>query len=96
MTGGCNPAATEWVNARLMGFDPRKIPLILRAFDTFSYPIAEFDPMTIRVRIRGADILADKVYPLNSRAFIPAQGWQGHCELDINNDHNANAQTLVG
>jgi uncharacterized protein (DUF362 family) len=74
VTGGENPAAVDWVNATLMGFDPRKIPLIHRAFDRSARPLAPFSPAMIEIRADPG--------PLPSVPFRPARGWLGHCELD--------------
>ncbi len=83
LTGALNPAAADWVHARLMGFDPRKIPLVREAFADLSYPLTAFEPSAIRVRMGGADRQADAVYPLNGRGFLAPKGWKGHCELEF-------------
>jgi uncharacterized protein (DUF362 family) len=82
LTGALNPAAAEWVHARLMGFDPAKIPLVRQVFADLSYPLTTFQPSAIRVRTGDTERDADAVYPLNGRHFFPATGWKGHCELE--------------
>jgi uncharacterized protein (DUF362 family) len=79
LTGAMNPAAAEWVHAGLMGFDPRKIPLVREAFSRFDYPLVRFGPGRIQVRLDGRDLPADAVGPLDGRAFRPPRGWAGHC-----------------
>src|SRR5205823_2186810 len=74
VTGATNPAAAEWVHARLMGFDPQKIPLVREAFGRFSYPLAEFGPDTIRVRLGSTEMRVEDVHPFNGRAFQPPSG----------------------
>jgi uncharacterized protein (DUF362 family) len=81
LTGAVNTAAAEWVHARLMGLDPRKIPLIREAFGRFAYALTDFSPESIRVWIDGAAKSAAEMFPFEGRAFVPPRGWQGHCEL---------------
>ncbi len=81
VTGALNPAGAEWIHARLMGFDPEKIPLIREAFGRFNYPLTDFMPQSIRVWDGGADRSSQDIFPFEGRAFLPARGWQGHCEL---------------
>jgi uncharacterized protein (DUF362 family) len=81
LTGAENPAAAEWVHARLMGFDPTKIPLVRHAFDAFSHPIAKFTPSEIRVLTGEGERSAEAVFPFSDKTFRPPKGWQGTCEL---------------
>jgi uncharacterized protein (DUF362 family) len=81
VTGALNPAAAEWVHARLMGFDPERIPLIRESFEKFKYPLMDFTPDSIRVRIGETEKTAQEMLPFEGRAFLPARGWRGHCEL---------------
>lgn len=83
LTGSVNPAAAEWVHARLMGFDPNKIPLIREAFTNFSHALVDYPPSEIRLRNKDGDLPEDVIFPADSRAFTPAAGWKGHCELDV-------------
>jgi hypothetical protein len=82
LTGCVNPAAAEWVHARLMGFDPKKIPLIREAFSNFSHALADYPPSDIHLRSKEADLPEGEIFPIDGRALAPAQGWKGHCELD--------------
>jgi len=81
VTGALNTAATEWVHARLMGFDPGKIPLIREAFGRFKYPLTDFSPDSIRIWIADTEKSVQDLLPFEGRAFVPPRGWQGHCEL---------------
>ena len=81
MTAGLNPAATEWVNALLMGFDPRRIPLIANAFLPFRFPLVDFSPEDITVASAAGRHPAGLTRMSGARAFRPARGWVGHCEL---------------
>ena len=73
LTGAVNPAAAEWAHARLMGFDPRKIPLVYRAFESFPYPLADFEPSAVHLKAGKHQ---------GQLHFRPPKGWRGHCELE--------------
>jgi hypothetical protein len=80
LTASMSTAAGEWVHARLMGFDPQKIPLVREAFSAFQFPLTTFAPSDIMVRLEEERIPAGSVFPLR-QSFKPPQGWAGHCEL---------------
>jgi hypothetical protein len=82
LTAGLNPAAVEWVNARLMGFDPERIPLLAAAFSPFSYPLVCFPSSSVVAVMEDNSKPAQEIGPFEGRAFMPAAGWQGHCELE--------------
>jgi Domain of unknown function (DUF362) len=82
ITGALNPAAAEWIHARLMGIDPKKVPLIREAFGQFNYALADFPPESIRVQIGHSEHSADEIVPFEGQPFVPPRGWRGHCELD--------------
>jgi len=83
LTGALNPAAADWVHARLMGFDPYKIPLVREAFTDFKYPLTTFEPSAVRVCMVDRVQHVDEIRPFNARVFLPPKGWRGHCELDF-------------
>jgi uncharacterized protein (DUF362 family) len=83
LTGALNPAAAEWVHARLMGFDPQKIALVREAFRGFSYRLADFDPGRIQVWFEDRMCLASELHAWDNRSFRPPNGWRGHCELGV-------------
>jgi hypothetical protein len=82
VTGAMNAPAAEWVHARLMGFDPCKIPVIRHAFDSFPFPLCDFEPQAIRVRTAGREMEGIDVTSALPVAFEPPSGWKGHIELD--------------
>jgi len=86
VTGALSTAAAEWVHTRLMGFDPRKIPLVREAFGRFDYPLTQFPPEAIRVWLAHSEKSAAGIFPFEGRAFLPPQGWRGHCELTDSED----------
>jgi hypothetical protein len=81
VTGALNAAAAEWVHARLMGFDPARIPLLRGAFGEFPFPLVVFPHTAIRVRTAEGERAADGIEPISGRCFVPPEGWRGHCEL---------------
>jgi uncharacterized protein (DUF362 family) len=83
VTFAANAAAAEWVHAELMGFDPRRIPIVAHAFDAFRYPLAAFAPDAIAVGVGGARLTpADAGRTLGARLVAP-RGWQGACERPV-------------
>jgi uncharacterized protein (DUF362 family) len=82
VTGALNPAAAEWVHAILMGFDPRRIPLVREAFSRTSYPITDFPAEKIVVRTAEGAITPSELPLALGRPFRPPEGWIGHCEGD--------------
>jgi uncharacterized protein (DUF362 family) len=95
ITGAVSPAAADWVHARLMGFDPRRIPLVREAFGHYSYALAPFSPSEIRVLDGAGELEADQVRPPDGRCFRPPSGWSGHCELVGTGDPIPGGQALV-
>jgi len=81
LLAGFNPALVDAAAARLMGFDPRKIPIIARALRTEGYALTTASVGDVRIHsnvpeldrslseIRGACL-----------AFEPPFGWKGHGE----------------
>jgi uncharacterized protein (DUF362 family) len=81
---GLEPAIVDTVCAYLMGFDPRKIPIIDRAFHCRYFPLTKYSPSDIRcVSDRHAwnRALFD-ISPEDTFHFEPYFGWKGHIELD--------------
>ena len=80
LTASMSTAAAEWVHARLMGFDPERVPVVREAFQSFELPLATFAPSDITVKVEDGSISAASVFP-SGRSFKPPRGWLGHCEL---------------
>jgi uncharacterized protein (DUF362 family) len=81
VTLSTSPAAAEWVHAALMGFDPRRIPIVAHAFDAFRYPLAPCAPEDVRVRHQGRTLTTAAAQRALGGRFTPPIGWRGHCEL---------------
>jgi uncharacterized protein (DUF362 family) len=86
LTLGTNAAATEWVNAMLMGLDPARIPLTKAAFGVEEPRLADFQPGKIVVRFGNTDHSTEEVARLIGQRFRPAAGWVGHCERAQNEE----------
>ncbi|HYW07838.1 MAG TPA: DUF362 domain-containing protein [Longimicrobium sp.] len=82
LTMGSSTAATEWANALLMGFDPRRIPLIANSFARHRYPLAGFAPEAVVVASESGVEPVAEFAAREGRAFRPPAGWVGHCELE--------------
>ena len=81
VTLGVNPAAVEWVHAGLMGLDPRRLPIVVRAFDDVRYPLAPGAPDRLVVHHGGARMTPDDARRTLGARFTPPRGWRGHCEI---------------
>ena len=79
---GINPVAIDFVSARLMGFNPFKIPSIKNAFHIKNYPICNFSPDSIEVQIENDFYPACEIPYEYIVPFKPHFGWTGHVELD--------------
>lgn len=80
LTLGTNSAATEWVNASLMGLDPARIPLTSAAFSKDEPTLANFQPNQIKVRLEDVELSPEVAAQRAGYAVIPPAGWVGHCE----------------
>lgn len=81
---GSDPAATDVVTARVMGFDWRKIPMLREAFGLHDLPVATVRVEDIRVEsdIEG---WSGRFLDLEEKEFLsfrPHFGWIGHIEFD--------------
>ena len=94
LTLGASPAAVEWVHAGLMGFDPRRIPIVAHAFDRFRFPLAPCAPDDVVVRSGGATLTFDAACRAFGRHFTPPSGWRGHCELAPASAHDVSAHEV--
>jgi uncharacterized protein (DUF362 family) len=75
MSLGSSAAAVDWVNALLLGLDPERIPLILRAFDREG-----FGPAEVSVFVDGECLTPEDAARRYGMRARPPSGWQGRCE----------------
>lgn len=81
VTLSANPAAADWVHTAVMGFDPRRVPIVARAFDRYRFPVAPCQPENIVVHHRGRTLTTAAAQRALGGRFAPPIGWRGHCEL---------------
>ena len=77
MAFGDNPAVVDAVAARLIGFEPRGLPIIRGAFEEHRWPIADrpFDAIEVDDERVGARVALDEVEPAIQGGFQPHFGW---------------------
>ena len=72
-------ALCDLAAARLMGFDPERLPLVRRAFDrAMRYSAAGVDAESARCRYDDADLGIDDIEPVLGRPFEPSPAWRRH------------------
>jgi hypothetical protein len=49
LAGGDSAPAVDWVGARLLGYEPRVVPLVREAFGGFRWPLTRLEPEQVRV-----------------------------------------------
>jgi uncharacterized protein (DUF362 family) len=76
-----NIALGDSAAARLMGFDPERIPLIREALKSHEFPLVCEDLATARIVCDGSRISLDSIQPALRRSFLAPDGWRGHLEL---------------
>lgn len=77
LVSGTNPAEVDAVVARLMGFDPTKIPIIRHAFDAHRWPITtkRMDEISVFDERLSQEVSLDEVAPAVKGGFTPHFGW---------------------
>lgn len=74
-------ALCDWAAARLIGFDPEKLPLLREAFGNSAYPISTIDPLRQDVFFNGDKERLLAILAAHENRFKPPQGWLGHIEF---------------
>jgi uncharacterized protein (DUF362 family) len=82
VVGGGNPVAVDAVCASLMGFDFRKLPLVMRAFERHAYALTDCAPEDLNVRsnVECWNRPLCKWEPSRGLQFKPHFGWTGQVE----------------
>lgn len=79
---GTNPVAIDATCARIIGFDPLKIPSIKNAFTVSQYPICDFTINEIIIHFNSNKYTLSEFPENNVCKFKPHYGWAGHIEFD--------------
>jgi uncharacterized protein (DUF362 family) len=66
--------AADWVAARLMGYDPARLPLLRHAYGPSTYPLAAAPPTS--AVIDGTPTPVEAIEPLLGRRFRAPPGWR--------------------
>lgn len=78
LIAGTNPAEVDAVVAKLMGFDPKKIPIIKYAFDPHRWPISTktIKEITVLDERVQREVKIDELMPTVDGGFVPHFGWK--------------------
>jgi uncharacterized protein (DUF362 family) len=76
LVGGESAAAVDWVAARLLGYDPRAVPLVREAFAPFRWPLVAFAPEDVRITGDLGEGPADAVPARPPRPVRHPAGWR--------------------
>jgi hypothetical protein len=77
-----DPVTADFACARLMGFDPDKIPLLREAAQIKRYPLVDGGaaPDLVSAAYNGQSLSVGRLdSPIRTR-FVPPTGWKGHIE----------------
>jgi len=77
LVGGTNPAAVDSCVSRLMGFDPRDLPIVQNAFSGHPWPLADcaLDDIRVEDSRMARPISIGDVKPIIDGGFKPHFGW---------------------
>lgn len=83
LSAGASPVAVDYVNTRLMGFRPDRIPLVREAMRPEG-DLRLVDFAVDEIEIVGLDGVSAEceARPFDGRAFVAPRGWRGHVEND--------------
>lgn len=76
LLGSNNAAAMDWVGARLLAYDPEKIPLVCHAFDSFRWPIARASAVSMEIVGELGDGSPEEIVDRFRPTVIHPLGWQ--------------------
>ena len=82
---GTDPVEIDCVAARIMGFDYRKIPQLIHAFEIKKYPITSSTYKDIICFRDGEEKIALKDFYQYDKPWLAAKGWKGYIEINANN-----------
>jgi uncharacterized protein (DUF362 family) len=74
-------AMGDWAAARLIGFDPRKVPLLREAFNGHQ-PLSIVKPESVSICFNGSKANIESMASGGGLSFEPPRGWLGHIEFE--------------
>jgi hypothetical protein len=89
-----NVALGDFAAARLMGFDPERIPLIKNAFGHNEFPICEGDTKNTAAVWNGETLVLCNLPPVLNRGFVAPSGWRGWIER-AHDHHRKSARAAI-
>lgn len=87
LVSGTNPAEIDAVVAKLMGFNPNKIPIIMHSFEAHRWPIStkNMEDITVFDGREGCEVGLDELSPAVEGGFVPHFGWNDLREDKVRN-----------
>ena len=81
LAGGINPVAVDVVLATMIGFNYKKIPIIVKAFDITDWPLVDFGSEEIRICSKDNRWDSLKISnPSKEVCFRSSSGWYGYID----------------
>jgi uncharacterized protein (DUF362 family) len=77
---GSNPVSVDAVCAKLLGFNPQKIPSIWNAFKITKYPLVDFEYEDIEILIEDINYDINMLPIKYIKNCVPHRGWLNHIE----------------
>lgn len=97
VVAGENPAAVDLVCARLMGFDPARLPTVKRSFDSHHLPLVSFSDQEIVLHSDDGRPSRPAKEPGGlPLPFSPHFGWSHYCEAQKEADCHVDTKTICG
>jgi len=86
LISGTNPAEVDAVVAKLMGFDPNKIPIIKQAFEPHRFPISirKIEEIMVFDKRVEREIALSEIAPSVNGSFKPHFGWHDIRDKKVN------------
>jgi uncharacterized protein (DUF362 family) len=81
LIAGSNPVSIDATCARIIGFDPLKIPSIKNSFAIMNYPLADFSLDDIEIQFHSEQYKIMNFPKGQVVHYEPHFGWKGHIEL---------------
>ncbi len=69
-------AVGDWIACRMMGYNPRAIPLVDVAQKLNRYPLRQPSLTDLTVSFNGDQVKEDQLQPIMERPFLPPTGWR--------------------